>query len=173
MKKKYIMVVAGLFMSMAPMLAQQTTGNVVEYFGKERVERVDEGIILHSFKQGYYVPVTAPSGYLFTTSDGLGWEIATGKFRAPSANDLTATNYGRTRQAVQWTPIEADSTGKFANRALRRSYVFAEYKADKPQVVLLESSGNTRTFINGMPHEGDHYDFAYTLIPFRGTERNQ
>ncbi len=68
---------------------------------------------------------------------------------------------------MQWTPIEADSTGKFANRALRRAYVFTEYKADKPQIALLESSGNTRTFINGMPHEGDHYDFAYTLIPFR------
>ncbi len=46
MKKMYIMVAAGLFMSMTPLLAQQTTGNIVEYFGKERVERVDEGIIL-------------------------------------------------------------------------------------------------------------------------------
>lgn len=172
MKKMYILVAAGLLMSMTPMMAQQTTGNVVEYFGKERVERVDEGIILHSFKQGYTVPVTAQSGYLFTTSDGLGWEIATGKFRAPSENDLTATNYGRTRQAVQWTPIAADSTGKFAGRELRRSYVYTAYNADKPQIALLESSGNTRTFINGMPHEGDHYDFAYTLIPFRMQKGN-
>lgn len=161
------MAVASLYLGLSPLAAQQTKGNIVEYFGKERVERVDEGMILHTFRQGYFLPVTAPSGYLFTTSDGLGWEIATGKFKAPSANDLTATNYGRTREAVQWTPIEADSTGKFANRALRRAYVFTEYKADKPQIALLESSGNTRTFINGMPHEGDHYDFAYTLIPFR------
>ncbi len=161
------MAVASLYLGVSPLAAQQTKGNIVEYFGKERVERVDEGMILHTFRQGYFLPVTAPSGYLFTTSDGLGWEIATGKFKAPSGNDLTATNYGRTREAVQWTPIEADSTGKFANRALRRAYVFTEYKADKPQIALLESSGNTRTFINGMPHEGDHYDFAYTLIPFR------
>ena len=161
------MAVASLYLGLSPLAAQQTKGNIVEYFGKERVERVDEGMILHTFRQGYFLPVTAPSGYLFTTSDGLGWEIATGKFKAPSANDLTATNYGRTREAVQWTPIEADSTGKFANRALRRAYVFTEYKADKPQIALLESSGNTRTFINGMPHEGDHYDCAYTLIPFR------
>lgn len=167
MKKIYLMAVASLYLGVSPLAAQQTKGNIVEYFGKERVERVDEGMILHTFRQGYFLPVTAPSGYLFTTSDGLGWEIATGKFKAPSGNDLTATNYGRTREAVQWTPIEADSTGKFANRALRRAYVFTEYKADKPQIALLESSGNTRTFINGMPHEGDHYDFAYTLIPFR------
>lgn len=117
------MAVASLYLGLSPLAAQQTKGNIVEYFGKERVERVDEGMILHTFRQGYFLPVTAPSGYLFTTSDGLGWEIATGKFKAPSANDLTATNYGRTREAVQWTPIEADSTGKFANRALRRAYV--------------------------------------------------
>ena len=86
MKNVYIMTVASLFLGLTPLAAQQTTGNIVEYFGKERVERVDEGIILHSFKQGYFVPVTAPSGYLFTTSDGLGWEIATGKFKAPSGN---------------------------------------------------------------------------------------
>lgn len=71
MKKMYILIATGLFISMAPLIAQQTTGNIVEYFGKERVERVDEGIILHAFKQGYFVPVTAPSGYLFATSDGL------------------------------------------------------------------------------------------------------
>lgn len=167
MKKVYIMFAAGLLLGTTPLMAQQTKGNIVEYFGKERVERVDEGVIFHSFKKGYSVPVTAPSGYLFNSSDGLGWEIATGKFRVPTEKDLTATNYGLTRQAVQWNPLEADSTGKFANRTLRRSYVFTGYNATKPQIVLLESSGNTRTFINGMPHEGDHYDFAYTLIPFR------
>ena len=152
----------------SPLAAQQqTTGNVVEYFGKERVERVDEGVVLHTFNKGYFVPVTTPSGYLFTTADGLGWEMAKGRFKAPSENDLKATCYGREHEDVSWAPIEADSTGKFATRALRRAYVYTEYAADKSQIVLLEATGNTRTFINGMPHEGDHYDFAYTLIPFR------
>lgn len=167
MKKVYIIVAASLFIEITPMAAQQTKGNIVEYFGKERIERVDEGVIFHTFQQGYFVPVTAPSGYLFSCSDGLGWEIATGKFRTPTKKNLTATNYGLTREAIRWTPIAADSTGKFANHALRRAYVYTACEADKSQIVLLESSGNTRTFINGMPHEGDHYDFAYTLIPFR------
>lgn len=79
MKKIYLMAVASLYLGLSPLAAQQTKGNIVEYFGKERVERVDEGMILHTFRQGYFLPVTAPSGYLFTTSDGLGWEIATGK----------------------------------------------------------------------------------------------
>ena len=72
MKKIYLMAVASLYLGVSPLAAQQTKGNIVEYFGKERVERVDEGMILHTFRQGYFLPVTAPSGYLFTTSDGLG-----------------------------------------------------------------------------------------------------
>ncbi len=166
-KNVFVAAVACLVLGGSPLAAQQTTGNVVEYFGKERVERVDEGIVLHSFRQGYFVPVTTASGYLFTTADALEWEMAKSKFKAPSSDNLTAANYGRHAELVSWTPIEADSTGRFANHALRRAYIYTEYKADKSQIVLLEASGNTRTFINGMPHEGDHYDFAYTLIPFR------
>ena len=56
------MAVASLYLGLSPLAAQQTKGNIVEYFGKERVERVDEGMILHTFRQGYFLPVTAPSG---------------------------------------------------------------------------------------------------------------
>lgn len=146
--------------------AQQQGGNVVEYFGKERVERIDEGVVLHQFTEGYYVPVTTRRGMLFTTQDELAWELAKGKFNAPTQDNLIAQNYGLTRQAVNWQPIAADSTGKFTSRDLRNSYLYTSFNADKDQVVLLEAGGPTRTFINGMPHEGDHYDFAYTLTPF-------
>ena len=33
-------------------LAQQRTGNIVEYFGKEKVEEISEGKLLHVFKNG-------------------------------------------------------------------------------------------------------------------------
>ena len=48
MKKIYLMAVASLYLGLSPLAAQQTKGNIVEYFGKERVERVDEGMILHT-----------------------------------------------------------------------------------------------------------------------------
>ena len=50
------MAVASLYLGLSPLAAQQTKGNIVEYFGKERVERVDEGMILHTFRQGYFLP---------------------------------------------------------------------------------------------------------------------
>ena len=50
MKRVYFITVASLFLGLSPLAAQQTKGNIVEYFGKERVERVDEGMILHTFR---------------------------------------------------------------------------------------------------------------------------
>lgn len=168
MRKSYALAIVTLLCCGANVLAQQKQGNIVEYFGKERIEQVDEGGVIHTFTQGYSLPVTAPKGYLFTSSDGLAWEIATNKFKAPTTNELEAANYGRTRNAIQWTPVVADSLGRFIGpgRGRPQAYVYTNYVSDKSQIVLLEASGNTRTFINGLPHEGDHYDFAYTLIPF-------
>ena len=163
--KKYFLSIFCLMLG--GMLYAHQQGNIVEYFGKERVDRVDEGAVLHWFKNGYSLPLTARSGYLFNNVDGLGWEIATDKFSAPKKGNVEAANYGLTDNIIMWRPIEVDSAGKFTGREMRRSYLYTEYNAAKEQVALLEASGNTRTFINGMPHEGDHYDFAYTLIPIR------
>ncbi len=148
--------------------AQQksTTGDVVAYFGKERIERVDEGVVVHNFNQGYFVPNTTQNGYLFQMGDVLAWEIFTDNFQNPYSGDLSATNYGRTRERVQWMPIASDSSGKFQDRQLRRSYLYSQWDAPKSEVLLLQATGGTRTIINGLPHEGDHYDFGYTLIPF-------
>ncbi|MGL4852556.1 MAG: prolyl oligopeptidase family serine peptidase [Phocaeicola sp.] len=154
-------------LSAGTMIAQQRTGNIVEYFGKEKIERVDEGVVTHTFTQGYHLPTTATNGYIFQMGDALAWELFTNNFKNPYSGNMEAVNYGRTRQAIQWQEILADSTGRFRSRELRRSYLYSEYEASSSEVMLLQATGGTRTILNGMPHEGDHYDFGYTLIPFK------
>lgn len=166
-KKLFVSVLA--LSCVSSVLAQQnaTKGNVVEIFGKERVERVGEGEITYKFKKGYFLRNTARAGYFHQSRDVIAWELLDGKFNRPSDTNLQATNYGKTRENIQWTPIEVDSTGKFKNRGLRGAYLYSEFNSPKDEVLLLQSTANMRTFINGMPHEGDYYDFAYTLIPFK------
>ncbi len=144
-----------------------TEGNIVEIFGKDRIERVDEGEYAYKFTQGYMLPNSGKGGYFYPSRDVLSWEILSGKFVAPSPENLRATNYGRTREIIQWTPITADSTGKFRDRVLRGGYLYGEFNSPKSETLLLAASANMRSIINGMPHEGDYYDFAYTLIPFK------
>ncbi|MFI3295260.1 MAG: alpha/beta hydrolase, partial [Rikenellaceae bacterium] len=146
---------------------KQKTGDVVAYFGQERVEKVDEGIVAYNFADGYFLPKTAMSGYIFQMGDALAWETFTSNFKNPYSGNLEAVNYGEKDDDVQWTPIKSDETGRFRDRKLRNAYLYSEYTAEKSEIMLLQATGGTRTIVNGMPHEGDHYDFGYTLIPFK------
>ncbi|RED19054.1 prolyl oligopeptidase family protein [Flavobacterium cutihirudinis] len=133
----------------------KTTGNVVEYFGKEKIVTTAEGSVLHQFSEGYFLPADKKSGTLFNGQDPIAWQYAVGKFANPN------------KQKTDWQPIKVDSVGVFSGKNLRSAFLFTEYNSPKEEIVLLETTGGTRTYINGMPHEGDHYDFGYTLIPFK------
>ena len=39
------------------LFAQQKTGNIVEYFGKEKIENISEGKLIHVFKKGLALKV--------------------------------------------------------------------------------------------------------------------
>lgn len=133
----------------------KATGNVVEYFGKEKITTTAEGIVLHDFTSGFTLATDKRSGTLFNGQDAVAWQYSVGKFVNPN------------KQKGDWQPIKVDSVGVFSGKEMRSAFLFTEYKASKSQIVLLETTGGTRTYINGFPHEGDHYDFGYTLIPFK------
>ncbi|KIO54791.1 hypothetical protein IW18_00400 [Flavobacterium hibernum] len=133
----------------------KATGNVVEYFGKEKITTTAEGTVLHDFTAGFTLATDKRSGTLFNGQDAVAWQYSIGKFVNPN------------KQKGDWHPIKVDSVGVFSGKEMRSAFLFTEYKASKSQIVLLETTGGTRTYINGFPHEGDHYDFGYTLIPFK------
>ncbi len=165
--RKLILTVATLALSLTSMAQKGQEGDHVEIFGRERAERVDEGEVAYKFDKGYFVKNTGNGGnYFYRHNDVIAWELFNGTFSAPSEDNLRAHNYGRTREAIQWTPITANEKSTFADPGMRGAYLYSEYDAPKSETLLLLATANTRSFINGMPHEGDHYDFATTLIPF-------
>lgn len=143
----------------------QRTGNIVEYFGKDRVENTEEGIILHQFSQGLVLRGSVRTAVLTGGEDVAAWQIATGRFERPLEGQKLADNYGEDPIDLVWEALEADSAGTFSGN-LGRSWVYMELESPEELSVLLDAKGHTITYINGMPHEGDHYDFGYTLIPF-------
>jgi pimeloyl-ACP methyl ester carboxylesterase len=141
----------------------QQTGNIVEYFGRETVEEIEEGNVVHVFSRGMYVPVGQMDRGLFTTQDRLAWQLASNKFVTPEAGQPA---YAGIPELV-WSSIETNEEDRFQNRLLRGSYVYTSIESPREEIVLLDARGHTRVYINGLPYEGDHYDFGYTLIPFR------
>ncbi len=143
----------------------QRTGNIVEYFGKDRIENTNEGIILHEFTQGFALRASVRPGVLSGGEDIIAWQVATGRFQRPENGLRLTDNYLNDPLELVWESIEANEDNVFSGN-LGRAWVYSEIDSPEEVTVFLDASGHTRLFINGMPHEGDHYDFAYTLIPF-------
>ncbi len=143
----------------------QRSGNIVEYFGKEKIENVEEGSVIHQFKVGLALESAMPSGSLWVGQDILAWQLAFGLFKEPNAGQIHETSYPRAKKNVLWKSVQADSVSTFRN--LENTYLYTTFESPSESVVLLDATGHTRVYINGLPHEGDHYDYGYTLIPFK------
>ncbi|MBW6497972.1 MAG: prolyl oligopeptidase family serine peptidase [Bacteroidales bacterium] len=143
----------------------QRTGNIVEYFGKDRIENTEEGIILHEFTKGWALRAAVRPGVLSGGEDIIAWQVATGKFQRPEDGLRLSENYKNDPLELVWEAIEANYENVFTGN-LGRAWLYTELESPEEVTVFLDAKGHTRVFINGMPHEGDHYDFGYTLIPF-------
>lgn len=145
----------------------QQTGNIVEIFGKEKVESVAEGKVIHHFSEGLALKKAMRPRLIDGTGDILFWEISSGVFERPKESQSLKNDYAKpSAEKPVWQKVVADSAGTF-QVDLQRGYLYTELESKEEAIVLLEATGHTRVYINGMPHEGDHYDYGYTLIPFK------
>ncbi len=191
MKKQILCAkIAGLLLAGVLTSQQVEAQNIVTIFGQEKIEKTDEGEIFHHFRKGFLLPGGTNPGTLFNGQDMIAWMYATGKFAAPK--DGAAINYtysnmdGQVEDAYlgwlarskgekdmellpqwKWGAMDADETGLFKRPEMRSAFLYTSYDSPKEQIALLETTGGTRTYVNGLPREGDHYDFGYTLTPIK------
>jgi poly(3-hydroxybutyrate) depolymerase len=164
MMKKLLLI--GMAFLTTSLLHAQQTGNIVAYFGQEKVESTAEGRVIKQFAEGYRLRDAFPGGVLFSGRDIIAWQIATECFVSPKINPNPAANYPDHEIPLRWELVTADSTGRFVE-GMRGAYLYTEFESPEEMTVLLDATGHTRVFVNGFPHEGDHYDYGYTLIPLK------
>lgn len=191
MRKRFFRTkVAGLLAMSILSTTSISAQNIVTIFGQEKIEKTDEGEVSHSFRNGFLLPGGTNPGTLFNGQDMIGWMYATGNFITPKDGAVIKQSYPNMDSQVEdaylkwlaqskgeenmkllpqwtWGAMEADSTGLFKRPEMRSAFLYTSYDSPKEQIVLLETTGGTRTYVNGMPHEGDHYDFGYTLVPIK------
>ncbi len=144
----------------------RSDGNIVEYFGRPLHEVADEGLVLHTFSTALVLRDAIKPGLLAPSCDALLWHLAANDTLCPQADQKFVANWHDTTDTLNWTAIVADSNGLFGGID-RTSWIYMHFDAPADTVAIFHASGHTRLIINGMPHEGDHYNFGYTLIPFR------
>lgn len=180
----------GICLVGSPLTSYLKAQNIVTIFGQEKIEKTDEGEVFHTFHDGFLLPGGTNPGTLFNGQDMIGWLYATDNFTRPSDGLRIPYSYKNMDSQVEdaylkwlakskgekdmkqlpqwtWTSIKADDTGLFKRPEMRSAFLYTEYDSPKEEIALLETAGGTRTYINGVLHEGDHYDFGYTLNPIK------
>ena len=164
METKFYQILTLILLTFSPIFSQNQQGNIVQYFGKEKVESIKEGKLIYTFQEGLIIGQNRFSVNSVTTPK----DFVVG-------NHLMNPNYAITEGAIgikdeqgnntNWEAIKVNDKSEFNDRRLRSGYLYLEYSSDKIQTVLFEASGHTKLIANGLPHEGDHYDFGYSIIP--------
>jgi len=96
------------------------------------------------------------------STDPVTWSVIMGSLPKPEAG---ATAYTSSQGSeMKWEKITPGEDGYFSNGSLRGG-LYLEYSSPSRRIMLLEVSGNTLSVVNGIPLEGDHYDFGYSLRP--------
>lgn len=64
-----------------------------------------------------------------------------------------------------WTKLEADAKGEFRGGPTSGGYLYSTVESSTARVVLLEASGHSLVYVNGVPRTGDPYSYGYTSLP--------
>ena len=151
--------------SLVSAISQSRTGNIVQYFGKEEATDFDttKNEVIHVFQKGlvlkqdrYYLnsATTPKEPLIHQLLFDPNFEVFAGKREEFQEGKV-----------YTWDNIRINEKSEFNSQDLRSGYLYLEYESDSEKEVILDASGHTMIFINGFPHEGDHYDFGYSFIP--------
>jgi len=146
--------------------SQNKQGNIVEYFGKEKVEGVQEGRVIHVFREGLLLKM---SSFAFN-SGSTPKDPVFAKFLLDNTTEIKDGQSfvnDMIDESATWEKIVSGEKNEFQNKGLRLGDLYLEYNANKQTDVLFEASGHTMVLINGFPHEGDHYDYGWSLMPIQ------
>ena len=140
-------------------------GNVVAYFGNEEKVSVHEGTVFHQFDKGLFVHSGAVYGREATPKDFLASKMMNGGLQDAADGLVAGTNYKG--EELKWESIAVNKDGEFKDDRLKTGHLYLRFEAPKEMNVILEATGNTMSLVNGFPREGDHYNFGWSLVPFK------
>jgi pimeloyl-ACP methyl ester carboxylesterase len=162
---KKIKIAGTLFLLFLSIFAfAQKQGNIVQYFGKEKIEEIKEGEVIHLFKQGLALKIPR-FGF---SNEAIPYDPVVAKvLENETWTILPSDEEVLSGKTYQWEKISVGEKNDFNDPGLRSGYLYLEYDSPKAKTVLFEASGHTMVVINGLPHEGDHYDYGWQLIPVK------
>ena len=123
----------------------------------------------YQFTNGLILPVSYQYGREALYTDTLAYQLYTNGLKTPTEGaSFTTDASGR---AVMWQAVVADSANRLYKRGLGRGgfgrggYIYLSYTSDKERSALLNITGNSSVYVNGVLHAGDPYASGWLYIP--------
>ncbi|WP_020529803.1 prolyl oligopeptidase family serine peptidase [Flexithrix dorotheae] len=67
--------------------------------------------------------------------------------------------------SLNWEEISPDEKSYFNSEKFNYGGLYLEYESNKKEIMILDCSGNAKVYFNGIPREGDHFDYNVTKLP--------
>lgn len=88
--------------------------------------------------------------------------LAKGSWTWPEAGSFIGLPDGR---GASWVKIKANPDGWFEARELAGGYAAFRVSSKSERVAILEASGHSMVYVNGVPRAGDPYGYGYVKLP--------
>ncbi len=97
-------------------------------------------------------------------TDAVAYQLYNNLLQTPAADKIFGNNNKGT--LLTWQAIIADSNHVFKSGDPDSSrYLYCAYQSDREEILLLQTTGSSAVFVNGVLHAGDPYGAGWLYIP--------
>ena len=119
---------------------------------------------IHEFDEALVIGRIRKSGRQPIRNDIIERQLVEDRFQTPEEGDLVNNVGGVPRS---WTSMSAQEDGWISASDLRSGYAFCTYESPEEGILLLDASGHSMVYVNGVPRVGDPYRYGSTILPIR------
>ncbi len=107
---------------------------------------------------------TGTHGRIPFPTDGVAHALARGTLGELKAGQAVESAIG---DAVEWEAATADDDGWLRSPTLRGGHAALRIRVDRTQTMILEASGHSMVYCNGVPRVGDPYRTGFVRLPVK------
>lgn len=116
-----------------------------------------------TFKEGLVVGSVSKGNRSVVFTDPVFYTFLTNKTMVPVEKD--SVGLGREGEVELWIKLAVNKKGVFKSKKLRGGYLYITYNAPEYGIKILEISGHSEVYVNGIPRGGDVYNKHLTFHP--------
>jgi pimeloyl-ACP methyl ester carboxylesterase len=115
------------------------------------------------FNQGLVVGAVGKSSRSVVNTDPVFYQLITNDVFQPQGNDSVGIN--QHGDLERWDTISVNADGVFKTPKLRGGYLYLTYNSPEECIRVLDVSGHSEAFVNGIARGGDVYDKHLMILP--------